>query len=149
MTEFWTTLIKVHSSVEGNTALDENCTHVIGPYYIMEGETEFLAEEGVKFDDVAEGAVGALGDRSTEELIAICLESYGVDLGESMTHPLERRLKPDATEDQQRDFYVGAYEACRMLLTSPRMKKAQIEIIEEMAHFVIERLEALGVSFNA
>jgi hypothetical protein len=97
MTEFWTTLIKVHSSVEGNTALDENCTHIIGPYWIMEGETEFLTEEGVKFDEVAQGAVGALGNLSTEELIAICKQCYGVDLGESMGHPLEHRLNLDAS----------------------------------------------------
>lgn len=65
-----------------------------------------------------------------------------------MKHPLEHRLDPKADEQQQRDFWAGAYEACRMLLTSPRMKKAQIEIIEEMGEFIKERLEALGVTFN-
>lgn len=66
----------------------------------------------------------------------------------AMTHPLEHRLDPEADEQQARDFWVGAYEACRMLLSSPRMKKPQVEIIEEMGKFIKERLEALGVTFN-
>lgn len=65
-----------------------------------------------------------------------------------MTHPLENRLSPTATKDEQRNFYVGAWEACRLLLTSPRMKKAQVEVLEEMAYFAQERLEALGVTFS-
>lgn len=65
-----------------------------------------------------------------------------------MKHPLEHRLNPKVDEQEQRDFWAGAYEACCMLLRSPRMNKAQIEIIEEMREFVKERLEALGVMFN-
>ncbi|MCW3019362.1 MAG: hypothetical protein JWN10_1670 [Solirubrobacterales bacterium] len=71
-------------------------------------------------------------------------------------HPLAHRLrcacgKPEGCEhlttDQQRDFYSGAYEMGRLLLTSPRMRKAQREIIEDTALFAKDELEKLGVSF--
>ena len=54
----------------------------------------------------------------------------------------------ELTVAQRIDFYSGAYEMCKLLLTSPRMKKAQVEIIEEQAEDVRVQLEALGVKFT-
>ena len=81
MSEFWTTLIKVTKpmiSEQANRALCANCTHVSGPYWIMEGDLDYLGDEGVPFAAVAEGAVGALGGLSEGELRQVCLDSYGV-----------------------------------------------------------------------
>lgn len=69
-------------------------------------------------------------------------------MSDRIEHPIEHSLSANATEDQQRDFFVGVYEACKMLLTSPRIKPAQREVIEEMAYAAQERLEGLGVRFN-
>jgi hypothetical protein len=79
---FWTTLIKVTREplAEQRRALGANCTHVAGPYWIMEGETDYLRDEGIRFREVAEGEVGALGDLSEGELRQVCLDSYGVEL---------------------------------------------------------------------
>lgn len=79
--EFWTTLLSVAEANEQATkALQANCIHVAGPFWIMEGETEYLRDEGVRFEEVAEGAVEALGDLSQGELIAVCKKSFGVDI---------------------------------------------------------------------
>lgn len=80
--EFWTTLIRVTKVIDndGQQALSENCTHVVGPFWIMEGDTDYLHEEGVRFEEVAEGAVPGLGDRTYPELLTICKQSYGIDL---------------------------------------------------------------------
>lgn len=76
---FWTTLIKVtrRPTPDQDAALRANCTHVSGPYWIMEGDTDYLREEGIHFQEVAEGAVGALGDLTTAELRKVCADSYG------------------------------------------------------------------------
>lgn len=79
-TEFWTTLLKVEPRSEKAQALIANCTHVTGPYWIMEGDTDYLRAEGIRFDVIAEGAVGCLGGLSESELIQVCSDSYGVDL---------------------------------------------------------------------
>jgi hypothetical protein len=79
--EFWTTLIKVRRTTsDGAEALRANCTHVTGPYWIMEGDLDYLREAGVRFSEVAQGVVGSLGDLSEEELREVCLRSYGVRL---------------------------------------------------------------------
>lgn len=89
--EFWTTLIKVTkadntvapNAYKGTTArksLETNCTHVTGDYWIMEGETDALRDDGIEFKEIAEGAVGNLGDLTEKELIQVCLDSYGVKL---------------------------------------------------------------------
>lgn len=89
--EFWTTLIKVldapdtlapfsYSSTTAKQSLEANCTHVTGPYWIMEGDVDALRDDGVKLDEIAEGAVGALGDLTEKELKQVCLDSYGVKL---------------------------------------------------------------------
>lgn len=77
---FWTTLIKVtrNPTPEQAAALKANCTHIRGPYWIMEGETDYLREEGIRFREVAEGAVPGLGDLTTHELCKVCSDSYGV-----------------------------------------------------------------------
>ena len=80
--EFWVSLLKVSN---GNNpavkaALEANCTHVKGPYWIFEGETECLEDDGVAFEVVGEGAVGSLGGLSQPELVAVCLDDLGVDL---------------------------------------------------------------------
>lgn len=78
--EFWTTLIRVRGIVsrQAHSALEANCTHVAGAYWIMEGEVEYLRQQGVRFVEVAEGAVPSLGDLSEQELRQVCLESFGV-----------------------------------------------------------------------
>ena len=72
------------------------------------------------------------------------------------SNPLEARLLcacgdwgcEHLTADQKRDFYSGAYEMARLLLTSPRMNRPQREIIEEVAGYAREHLEGLGVGFQ-
>lgn len=80
--EFWTTLIKVTraSTPEAKASLAANCTPVIGPYWIMEGDVDALRADGVRCREVAEGAVGCLGDLTQQQLIEVCLWSYGVSL---------------------------------------------------------------------
>lgn len=80
--EFWTTLINVTRSPtpEQTAELEANCTHVTGPYWIMEGETSYLAGKAIRFHEVAEGAVGCLGDLDEDGLRQVCLDSYGVTL---------------------------------------------------------------------
>jgi hypothetical protein len=76
---FWTTLIEAravtHHALE---VLQANCTHVAGDYWIMEGDVDCLRDQGVRLREVAEGAVGALGGLSEQELRQVCLDSYGV-----------------------------------------------------------------------
>lgn len=83
--EFWTTLIKVKNppTESAKDALEANCTHVNRNYWIMEGDVDALRDEGVVCEEVAEGAVGALGGLSKNELIQVCLDSYGVRVPEN------------------------------------------------------------------
>ena len=80
--EFWVSLIKVSNgnNPAAKAALEANCTHVKGPYWLYEGETDCLEADGVKFEVVGEGAVGSLGGISQAELVAVCLDDLGVDL---------------------------------------------------------------------
>lgn len=45
-------------------------------------------------------------------------------------------------------YYQGAYDQCRRLLTSPRMKRPQVEIIEDEAYRLKDELEQRGVMFK-
>ena len=89
--EFWTTLIKVldaadtvasnaHEDRTARQTLEDNCTHVTGDYWIMEGDVDYLRDMGVKLEEVAEGAVGSLGGLTEKQLKQVCLDSYGVKL---------------------------------------------------------------------
>ena len=80
--DFWTTLIKVTEKPTGSAleSLEGNCTYVTGDYYIFEGDLEVLVDDGVVFEQVAEGVVGALGGLTEDELKQVCLDSYGVKL---------------------------------------------------------------------
>jgi hypothetical protein len=80
---FWTTLVEVTREPTDAqlAALTANCTHVTGRYWIMEGDTDYLRDEGIRIREVAEGAVGALGDLTETGLVKVCLDSYGVRLG--------------------------------------------------------------------
>ena len=80
--EFWVSLIKVSNgnNPAAKAALEANCTHVKGPYWIFEGETYCLEGDGVNFEVIGEGAVGSLGGISQAELVAVCLNDFGVDL---------------------------------------------------------------------
>ena len=53
----------------------------------------------------------------------------------------------DLTEAQKEWFYRGMYEQCRILLTSPRMRKLQVELIEGQAEYAMDELRKLGVRF--
>ena len=80
--EFWVSLIKASNgnNPAAKAVLEDNCTHVKGPYWIYEGETEYLEADGVRFEVVGEGAVGCLGGLSQAELVTVCLNDLGVDL---------------------------------------------------------------------
>lgn len=80
--EFWTTLIKVTEELNAKAleSLEANCTHVVGDYWIMEGDVDVLRDDGVVCDEIAEGVVGSLGGLSVKQLKTVCLESYGVKL---------------------------------------------------------------------
>jgi len=80
--QFWTTLIEVTEKPTGKAleSLEINCTHVTGNYWIMEGEVDCLRDDGVRLKEIAEGAVGSLGELSEKELKEVCLQAYGVRL---------------------------------------------------------------------
>ena len=81
--EFWVTLIQLTRpmlTAEANEALTANCTHITGRYWVMEGDTDYLREAGVPFREIGEGAVGALGGLSEEQLKNVCRRSFGVAL---------------------------------------------------------------------
>jgi flagellar biosynthesis regulator FlaF len=79
---FWTTLIE--TTVEPTTRqaeiLKANCTYISGGLWIMEGDTNYLRDEGIQFRELGEGEVGSLGDLSGSELKQVCLDSYGIRL---------------------------------------------------------------------
>ena len=76
---FWTTLLRVNNPSEiALIELKDNGTHVTGPYWIIEGETDYLRDVGVT--EVAEGSVPALGGLSVEELCEICRTSFEVEV---------------------------------------------------------------------
>ncbi len=54
----------------------------------------------------------------------------------------------DLPVEQQEWFWRGMYEQCRVLLTSPRMHKPQVEIIENQAHIAMDELRKFGVRFK-
>ena len=60
---------------------------------------------------------------------------------------IDRRLNKDAPAQSRLDFYAGAYEMVRLLLTSPRFNGSNREILEEQGKICQERLESRGVSF--
>lgn len=80
--EFWTTLIQVteRPTLESMRSLEANCTHVTEDYWIMEGDVDSLRDDGVECREIAEGAVGCLGDLGEAELKEVCLNCYGVAL---------------------------------------------------------------------
>lgn len=45
-------------------------------------------------------------------------------------------------------YLQGRYDTCRLLLSSPRMNKAQSEVIRDLALAAKEELERLGVGFT-
>ncbi len=55
---------------------------------------------------------------------------------------IDRRLCETAPEQSQLDFYAGAYEMARLLLTSQR------EVLEDQVRICKERLETCGVAFT-
>jgi hypothetical protein len=62
-----------------------------------------------------------------------------------MTKPKDAR--PNGTEIKIA-YEKGAYQMCRLLLSSPRLNKPQREIIEDQALNAKGRLEDLGVEFD-
>jgi len=80
--EFWTTLIVVakEQSIEAAKSLKANCTYVDNRCWIFEGDIECLADDGVKFNELGEGAVPCLGDMSKPELVELCEDIFGVDV---------------------------------------------------------------------
>jgi hypothetical protein len=80
--EFWTTLIVVakEQSVEAAHSLKVNCTYVDNWCWIFEGDIECLEDDGVKFKELAEGAVPCLGDMSRADLVDLCKGVFGIDV---------------------------------------------------------------------
>jgi hypothetical protein len=58
--------------------------------------------------------------------------------------------KPTQAEKDQAQitYLTGRFDMCKLLATSPRFNKPQLEIIKEQAYNEQERLEALGVKFT-
>ena len=52
------------------------------------------------------------------------------------------------TAGAQIQYLTGRFDMCKLLATSPRFNKPQLEIIKEQAYKEQERLEALGVKFT-
>lgn len=79
--EFLVSLINVKAanSPDAKAALETAATHVQGPYWIVDGETESLVALGVEFEVVSDGYVGPLGGLSQSELIKICKEYLDVE----------------------------------------------------------------------
>jgi len=80
--EFWTKLIVVakEQSIKAAESLKGNCTHVDNWCWIFEGDLECLADDGVKFNELSEGAVPCLGDLSKGELVELCKDVFGIDV---------------------------------------------------------------------
>ena len=87
--EFWASLIKVPEMTDWERKrCEESCTHVVGDYWIMEGDTDslFMNPEDPwrpparTPEVVAEGYVTSLGGLSQEMLIIGVDEWFGVDL---------------------------------------------------------------------
>ena len=68
-------------------------------------------------------------------------------MNESESMAIDRRLCEMASAQSQLDFYAGAYEMVRLLLTSLRFNRLQREVLEDQGEICKERLEARGVSF--
>lgn len=63
----------------------------------------------------------------------------------------EGRIAPTNEPDDRPEriaYLSGRYDMCALLLTSPRMNRAQREVIEMVAYETKEKLEALGVTFT-
>lgn len=60
---------------------------------------------------------------------------------------IDQRLNAITPAQSRLDFYIGAYEMVRLLLTSPRFNGSKREILEEQGEICKERLESRGVSF--
>lgn len=65
---------------EAIKSLKANCTYVNNNVWIMEGDLWVLTLSGVKFHKIGEGVVGCLGDLSTQELVKICKDVFGIDV---------------------------------------------------------------------
>ena len=80
--EFWTKLIVVakEQTPEAVKSLKGNCTYVDNWCWIFEGEIGCLKDDGVKFNELSEGAVPCLGDLSREDLVELCEEVFGVNV---------------------------------------------------------------------
>ena len=80
--EFWTTLIVVAKEQipEAVKSLKGNCTYVDNWCWIFEGDIECLVDDGVKFNEIAEGAVPCLGDMSKAELVELCKDVFGINV---------------------------------------------------------------------
>ncbi len=79
MLEFLVSLIKENGaqSMEGQGALENNCTKVTNGYWIYEGDLDFL---DANVTVVGTGIVGPLGDLSLSELANVCMNEFGVDV---------------------------------------------------------------------
>jgi len=79
--EFLTTLIKIkgNQNKKARQSLVDNCTHVTGGYYIMEGDVDCLRDDGVVLEEIEEGAVPSLVGLSDKEMMEVCQVAYGVN----------------------------------------------------------------------
>lgn len=87
--QFLTTLIVVakEQSIEAAKSLKANCTYVDNWCWIFEGDIECLEDDGVKFNELADGAVPGLGDMSRTELVDLCEEVFSVNVYNQSFNP--------------------------------------------------------------
>lgn len=50
--------------------------------------------------------------------------------------------------EKRRIYLEGAFDMCKLLSTSPRMNRPQLQIIKEQAYKRQDELETLGVKFT-
>lgn len=83
MSLYWVSLIEVEPQDEGAETYDPallegECTHVAGNIWLYEGDVEMLEDQGIDFQVLDEGAVPDLGGLTTEQLKALCNESFAL-----------------------------------------------------------------------
>lgn len=80
--QFEVNLIIVNKEQTENAkkSIKRNCTHIDNDVYVMEGDIDCLADDGVDFNFTNIGIVGCLDGYSKRELAKICRESFDVDI---------------------------------------------------------------------
>lgn len=89
--EFLVNLIVIadEQTNKAKQALNDNCTHVTGNVYLMEGDLESLLDDELVFNFLGESVVGSLGGLKERELIRIVYQSFGKNAEKLKFNPNE------------------------------------------------------------